>query len=78
MKSLEERIRALEERQKQQITTPIDNRSLQVLKAALVTPVLSQVPTQPAQNGTIVLTDVAGVRRMYAFVNGTWRYSTLT
>ena len=41
-------------------------------------PILDSAPTDEPTNGTLRLYDSGGVRRIYAFINGSWRYATLT
>lgn len=41
-------------------------------------PVIASVPTDSPDNGTIRLYDTGGVRRLYAFIAGSWYYTLLT
>lgn len=41
-------------------------------------PVISAVPTDSPQDGTIRLYNTGGVRRLYAFIAGAWYSTTLT
>jgi len=40
--------------------------------------IMASDPLDSPENGTVRLYDAGGTRRIYAFINGTWRYSNLT
>lgn len=41
-------------------------------------PIISAVPTDSPEDGTIRLYNTGGVRRLYAFIAGAWYYTLLT
>lgn len=41
-------------------------------------PIMSAAPTDKPENGTIRLYESGATRRIYAFINGSWRYAALT
>ena len=41
-------------------------------------PVTSVIPTYRPENGTMVLYESGTTRRIYVFINGSWRYVNLT
>jgi len=41
-------------------------------------PVFTSAPTHNAQEGTIILANESGTYKLYAFINGGWRTTTLT
>jgi len=56
----------------------IDSQQLDPNLALLGFPIRTANPTDAAINGKIVLSDVAGTRRIWAKVNGTWYSTTIT
>ena len=40
--------------------------------------VLTSAPTHKPQEGTILLANESGTYKLYAFINGAWRTTTLT
>ena len=41
-------------------------------------PIFTSAPTHTALEGTIILANESGTYKLYAFINGAWRTTTLT